>query len=102
MSSTIRGRFAGGLYFFTLLTSNHRPFLTSPLARKTLRFSWKDVQSRYALARIICWLAAGKIQSAYSPFVHHLKSFASTNDPDFTFSFSLGYVFVTRDNNQSD
>ena len=47
MSNYIRAKFGGGVYFFTLVTFNRRPFLTSPLARKTLRFAWKDVQSRY-------------------------------------------------------
>ncbi len=47
MSNYIRAKFGGGLYFFTLVTFNRRPFLTSPLARKTLRCAWKDVQSRY-------------------------------------------------------
>ena len=57
MSNYIRAKFTGGLYFFTLVTFNRRPFLTSPLARKTLRFVWKDVQSRYPFeVNAICLL----------------------------------------------
>ncbi len=57
MSNTIRAKYAGGLYFFTLVTFNRRPFLTSPLARKTLRFAWQDVQSRYPFeVEAICLL----------------------------------------------
>ena len=57
MSNYIRAKFSGGLYFFTRVTYNRRPFLTSPLARKTLRFAWRDVQSRYPFeVEAICLL----------------------------------------------
>ncbi len=42
-----RTRIEGGVYFFTIVTYNRLPILTSPEARGLLRSAWKDVQSRF-------------------------------------------------------
>lgn len=47
----------GGTFFFTFITFNRRPILTSPLARKLLRDAWKRVQRDYPFTVIaICLL----------------------------------------------
>lgn len=40
MSDYRRIRFAGGVFFFTVVTYQRRPFLTLPLARSALRKAW--------------------------------------------------------------
>jgi len=47
VSSYVRLREAGGTFFFTVVTHDRRPFLTSPLARRCLRTAWKETYSRY-------------------------------------------------------
>ncbi len=37
----------GGTYFFTVVTFDRRPFLTSDLARKCLRAAWIEVRRKY-------------------------------------------------------
>jgi len=57
MSDYIRVKQQGGDYFFTLVTFDRRPFLTSPLARRILRVAWKEVQGRYPFEiRAVCLL----------------------------------------------
>ena len=57
MSDTIRAKLAGVEYFFTLVTFDRRPFLTSPVARRILRTTWQEVQGRYPFAvRAVCLL----------------------------------------------
>ncbi len=57
MSDYIREKLEGGEYFFTLVTFDRRPFLTSPLARRILRVTWKEVQERHRFeVRAICLL----------------------------------------------
>ena len=57
MSDTIRAKLAGVEYFFTLVTFDRRPFLTSPVARRILRTTWKEVQGRYPFeVRGVCLL----------------------------------------------
>ena len=48
MPNSIRAKFDGGDYFFAVVTVARAPISTTPLARRILRQSWKDVQSRYA------------------------------------------------------
>lgn len=43
MSWYRRANFPGGLYFFTVITHQRRPFLTDPLARNCLRYAWRRV-----------------------------------------------------------
>ena len=47
MSRYIRLRHEGGLYFFTFVTHNRRPFLTTDLARSCLRNAWQTTRSLY-------------------------------------------------------
>jgi len=42
-----RAKFKGGIYFFTLITHHRRPFLTTELARATLRTAWKETQNHH-------------------------------------------------------
>jgi len=44
MSDYTRARIAGGTYFFTLVTFDRRPILTSPLARACLRDALRDTR----------------------------------------------------------
>jgi len=47
----------GGTFFFTVVTFERRPFLTSDLARRTLRRAWKIVQGRHPFTcEAICLL----------------------------------------------
>ncbi|MCG8608181.1 transposase [bacterium] len=57
MSNYIRANFEGGSYFFTLVTFDRRPFLTTPLARGVLKEVWKEVQNSYPFTvEAICLL----------------------------------------------
>ena len=52
-----RRSFCGGYYFFTVVTYNRRPFLTSTSARQLLRESWRRVYADYPFQSIaICLL----------------------------------------------
>ena len=42
----------GDMYFFTVVTYNRTPFLTTPLARSILRHAWKSVQTRHPFEMI--------------------------------------------------
>ena len=44
MTNYRRARFAGGYYFFTLVTHERRGFLTDDLARECLRSAWHKVR----------------------------------------------------------
>ena len=37
----------GGTFFFTVVTHDRRPFLTTPFARRCLRAAWLDTRSRF-------------------------------------------------------
>ena len=37
----------GGTFFFTVVSFDRRPFLTSELARRCLRFAWKETRQKY-------------------------------------------------------
>jgi len=57
MSQYTRVRIKGGMYFFTLVTHNRRPFLLSDLARQCLRQAWHEVKRAYPFELIaICLL----------------------------------------------
>ena len=57
MSDYVRAKLAGVEYFFTLVTFDRRPFLTSPVARRILRTAWQEVQGRYPFeVRAVCLL----------------------------------------------
>jgi putative transposase len=42
-----RSYVAGGTYFFTVVTYNRRPILTTPIARQILRIAWLTVKERF-------------------------------------------------------
>jgi putative transposase len=46
MSDYRRWRLPGGVFFFTLVTHERRPILTTPLALRHLRFAFRDVRRR--------------------------------------------------------
>ena len=49
MSTDRRAFLPGGTYFFTVVTFDRRPILTSELSRSTLREAWQYVQERRPL-----------------------------------------------------
>jgi putative transposase len=52
-----RAREPGGTYFFTVVTFDRLPILTSPQNREILRFAWKDVQTRHPFETVaVCLL----------------------------------------------
>ena len=52
-----RSLIEGGTYFFTVVTYNRRPILTSTEARKLLRSAWMDVCGRFPFAtNAVCLL----------------------------------------------
>jgi putative transposase len=57
MPSYHRSILPGGTFFFTVVTFNRQPILTSSLARAILHAAWSKVQSRYPLIiEAICLL----------------------------------------------
>jgi putative transposase len=42
-----RSKIEGGTYFFTVVTYNRLPILTTEEARKILRHAWLDVRNRF-------------------------------------------------------
>jgi putative transposase len=57
MSNNIRTKIPGGIYFFTVVTFDRMNFLTTQLARSTLRTAWKEVQARHPFdVEAICLL----------------------------------------------
>jgi putative transposase len=57
MTNYRRVREPGGTYFFTLVTFDRQPILTSPQSREILRKAWKDVQARHPFETVaVCLL----------------------------------------------
>jgi len=48
---------SGGTFFFTVITFDRQPILTSDLSRQTLRRAWKTVQGKHLsnAMRSACW-----------------------------------------------
>jgi putative transposase len=47
MPQYTRAVYRGGTYFFTLVTFERRPFLTTPLARRCLRSAWREAAGKW-------------------------------------------------------
>ena len=47
MPNYLRAHCPGGTFFFTIVTYNRRPFLTTPVARKILKQNWKAIQKKW-------------------------------------------------------
>jgi putative transposase len=57
MPSYLRSILPGGTFFFTVVTFNRQPILTSPQARAILHAAWATIQSRYPfIIEAICLL----------------------------------------------
>jgi putative transposase len=47
MSQYIRRKYAGGYFFFTVVTHNRQPIFNNTLARSILKSTWVQVQEKY-------------------------------------------------------
>jgi putative transposase len=47
MPEYLQSQIAGGAFFFTVVTYNRLPILTTNERRAQLRYIWKDVQNRF-------------------------------------------------------
>ena len=57
MPNYLRSRIEGGSYFFTVVTYNRLPILTTDIGRKLLRTAWQDTQRRFPFETIaVCLL----------------------------------------------
>ncbi len=46
MPNYIRAQCPGGTFFFTMVTYNRRPFLTTAVARQILKRNWHNIQKK--------------------------------------------------------
>jgi putative transposase len=56
MTQYRRSYIPGGTFFFTVVTYNRQPILTSSVSRKLLREAWKTIQTKYPFELVACCL----------------------------------------------
>ncbi len=60
-----RNRIEGGTYFFTVVTYQRRPILTSTTARKLLHKAWEDTKGRFPFETIAVCLLPDHLHSIW-------------------------------------
>jgi len=56
MTQYRRSYIPGGTYFFTIVTYNRQPILTSPVSRRLLRDAWLTIQATHPFTLVACCL----------------------------------------------
>lgn len=65
MTNYRRLRQPGGTYFFTLVTFNRKPILTSPISREILRNAWINVQIKHPFETVAVCLMPDHIHTIW-------------------------------------